>query len=297
MNPTLPPFIQAQLPPGTESKFIEVDEFRIHYLERGIGKPVFMMHGNPTWSFLYRNIMLNLDPEIYRCIVPDLVGLGFSQRPSSASFHTLENHQRVITHFLDALIEEDFLFVGQDWGGPIGMLASRNTKSRMAGLVLLNTMIRPPKPDFKPTAFHKFSRIPVVSEVAFRLLGYPQKALEKAQGFPASISGDVKRAYTYPLKGLNQNAAPLMLARMVPNSHDHPSVPLLKETEQFAAQFAGPAGLFWGKRDPILGRLASAHQKILPNAAVKLTGGGHFIQEEYPAEIASLIAEIAQKAF
>ena len=79
---------------------------------------------------------------------------------------------------------------------------------------------------------------------------------------------------------------------MVPNSLDHPSVAGLKETAAFAADFKKPVTLVWGQKDPILGRLISAHQKLMPHAKVELTDGGHFIQEEYPELIAQAIQDL-----
>ncbi|NMM48133.1 alpha/beta fold hydrolase [Marinigracilibium pacificum] len=291
-NKPLPQFIKDQIPSGIESKYIDVDGFSIHYLEKGKGIPVFMMHGNPTWSFLYRNIMNELDPEIYHCIAPDLPGLGFSSKPDSPNFHTLGNHQNIITSFLNKVIDQDFIFVGQDWGGPIGLLASMNNKFKMKGMVLLNTMIRPPKKDFKPTLFHSFSRIPLLSDVVFRVAGFPQKYLGMVQGDKKSIKGEVSKAYSWPLKDLNSNQAPLLLSRMVPNNHDHPSVKYLKMTEEFASAYTGPVSIFWGKKDPVLGRLSSAHHNLMPHAKLTITDGGHFIQEEYPKLIAEEIKSL-----
>ncbi|MFP4505517.1 MAG: alpha/beta fold hydrolase [Cyclobacteriaceae bacterium] len=289
--------ISYQLPAGTQSHICRVEDYSVHYLERGKGIPVFMMHGNPSWSFLYRKIMGALDTNRYRCIAPDLVGLGFSSKPRKSSFHTLDNHQRIISKFLEKLIDQDFIFVGQDWGGPIGLLASMHHTQQLKGMVVLNTSFRPPRAGFKPTAFHKFSRIPLVSDVVFRLFQFPQAYLHTAQGNSRSISGLVKKAYTYPLRKISQNMAPLMLARMVPHHLDHPSVNFLKQTEAYAAAFEGPVSLVWGKNDPILGGLLSAHQRLMPKARVQLTEGGHFIQEEFPELIAAEIDIVRKEAF
>lgn len=293
--PYIPETISSLLPAGILRKTLEIEGHTIHYLEKGRGIPVFLMHGNPTWSFIYRNIISGLNSESFRCIAPDLVGLGFSSKPGDPTFHTLENHQRIISKFLAETIHEDFIFVGQDWGGPIGLLASMNSTHHMKGMVLMNTMIRPPKKDFRPTFFHSFSRMPIISDVTFRVFQFPQRYLHRVQGDPGSISGVVKKAYIYPLRKFSENKAPLMLARMVPNSFEHPSISLLKKTQAFASTFRGPVSLVWGKKDPILGRLASAHQQIMPHATLQLTEGGHFIQEEYPELISKEIAALLDK--
>ncbi len=293
--PPLPQDINAMLPHGTQRKTLNIEGYTIHYLERGKGIPVFLMHGNPTWSFLYRNIIGALDPKKFRCIAPDLVGLGLSSKPTGSKFHTLDNHQRIMSKFLAEVIKENFIFVGQDWGGPIGLLASINSKYKIKGMVLMNTMIRPPKENFRPTFFHKFSRIPIVSDIVFRIFQFPQRYLHMVQGDPKSISGKVKAAYIYPLRKFRENKAPLFLARMVPNSHKHYSVSFFKKTEDFASTYKGPVSLIWGKKDPILGRLGSAHKKLMPHATLQETDGGHFIQEEYPELIVAAIRQMKEK--
>ncbi len=190
----------------------------------------------------------------------------------------------------------DLIVVGQDWGGPIAVRAVADVPSRVAGLVLMNTAVGPPKPGFKPTAFHRLARLPGVSDLVFRLLGFPQNLLAIAQGDRSSIAGEVARAYRLPLKGLAANAAPLALARMVPDGPDHPSVPDLEGVQGYLEAFAGPAALVWGRRDPILGRLARRAQRTLPDAPMTLTDAGHFLQEEVPHVIASAIRDVARRA-
>lgn len=293
--PPLPDFIAQQLPADTQRHTLSIEGYTIHYLIRGTGRPVFMMHGNPTWSFLYRKIMAELDPDEFQCIAPDLVGLGFSDKPTDPSFHTLENHQRIMASFTQQVLPGPFIFVGQDWGGPIGLLASIQANHPMQGMVLLNTIIRPPRPGFKSTSFHKFSRMPGISDWVFRRFHFPQRYLHTAQGDKSSIRGQVAKAYAYPIRSYKENLAPLMLARMVPDSLEHPSVDFLKQTDAFAAGYKGPVELVWGKNDPVLGRLSNAHQKLMPHANLTLTEGGHFIQEEHPELIAQAIKAVANQ--
>jgi len=294
--PDLPKFLQEMLPEGIERHMVQIEDQQIHFLTRGMGTPIFMMHGNPTWSFLYRDIMAALDPEKFQCIVPDLVGLGCSTKPTSSSWHTLENHQRIMGEFVKQQITGDFIFLGQDWGGPIGLLAAMQSAHNIRGMVILNTSLRPPRPGFKATTFHRLSQTPIISDVLFRMLGFPQRGLHRVQGDANSIQGKVRNAYVYPLRRYKDRAAPLAMARMVPDSLNHPSVPWMQKTNDFAGSFEGPVHLFWGTKDPILGRLHKAHKKLITDAEVTLTEGGHFIQEEYPAEIAATLRKVAEKA-
>jgi len=291
--PPLPDWIERQLRPGTRRFLVDVGAYRMHVSEAGDGAPVLLLHGNPTWSFLYRKVAAALAGDRLRLVMPDLIGLGFSDRPRSASEHTLVAHARWLGALVDRLALRDLVFVGHDWGGPIGLRALADRPAAARGLVILNTVVSPPREGFHPTRFHRFSRLPLVSDVAFRLLGFPQNALHRVQGDPNSIRGDVARAYRYPLRRLSDNAAPLALARMVPDGRpDHPSLEPLERVQAFVTSFAGPVAIVWGDRDPVLGRVRKRIEALLPKAAVTRTEAGHFLQEEVPDEIARAIRRV-----
>lgn len=279
-----------QLPEEVLRYKLDLGGRQFHIMETGKGTPVFALHGNPTWSFLYRKVMQRLLNQPIRFIAPDLLGLGFSER-IPATDHQLALHGRAVGALLDALDLEKFIFVGQDWGGPIGLSALADRADRLAGLVILNTVVGPPKPTFKPTAFHRFSRLPIVSELAFRGLGFPQLALHMVQGDQTSIRGQVARAYRLPLRKFP--SAPLALARMVPDSLEHPSVSELHRCEQVIRDFPGPSAIVWGNQDPILGGVRTHIERLMPKAVVTQTEAGHFLQEEVPDEIAAAICEVA----
>ena len=293
LPPEIPLWISKMLPENNIRYCLDVGQEQfMHVTESGQGFPVLMLHGNPTWGFLYRRIMGYLSGDKFRCIAPDLIGLGFSDKPASISEHTLENHARWVGALIDSLDVKGLVFVGQDWGGPIGLRALADRAHLLKGLVILNTAIGPPKPDFKPTAFHKFSQMPVISTIVFRWLGFPQGILYRTQGNPASISGNTARAYQYPLRKYRDNAAPLALARMVPDNLTHPSVEPLRKCQALAESFSGPAEIVWGDKDPILGRAFKRVQALLPHAGVTRTRAGHFLQEEVPKEIADAIRKV-----
>jgi len=282
----IPDWLAAQLP--QDRTHIEVDGQRVHVMQQGEGRPVLLMHGNPTWGYLWRKVLPHL--KGVRAVVPDLVGLGYSSRVS-ADQHTLQNHIRWIGGVWDALGLDEVVVVGQDWGGPVAFGAAAQRADRVHGVVVLNTVVGPPKPGFKPTTFHRFSRAPVVSDLVFRQLGFPQRMLGIAQGDRASIGPDETRAYRAPLPRGAQ--APLALARMVPDSMRHPSVQPLTDIRRFIEGWEGPAEIVWGDRDPILGRLRRRTERLLPQARVTATDAGHFLQEEVPEAIAAAINRVA----
>jgi haloalkane dehalogenase len=290
--PELPGWLDALVP--FDRYRVDIGEHQLHVMESGAGRPVVLLHGNPTWGFLYRKVATELAGEPLRVIMPDLVGFGFSSRPGSASAHTLAHHAQWFGQLLDALELDDLIFMGQDWGGAIGTLALSERPGRMSGLVLGNTAVTPPKEGFNPTAFHKLARVPVLSDALFRGLGYPQSNLNLGQGERHSITGDVARAYKYPLRTWRDRGAVLAMAREVPDSLEHPSVPLLQRCKEFIEGFDGPAAIVWGDRDPVLSKLKNRTARLLPQANVTSTPAGHFLQEQVPVEIADAIRQVAR---
>ena len=275
---------------------VEVESgLRMHVMEAGEGDPVILFHGNPTWGFLYRKVVAELSGESYRLIMPDLIGLGFSDRPDDADQHTLENHGRWMAAFVEMLQLDAPTAVVQDWGGPIGLLALSRAEQSLSGLVVLNTSLMPPREGFKPTTFHRLFSTRL-GEMARRYLGLPQRVLGWAQGDRSSISGDVSRAYRYPLTGRRGGEAVTALVRMVPSSLDHPTVAGLSQVKAYVESFDGRSAIVWGDEDPVLGRLRRRHERLLPDAKVTATEAGHFLQEEVPAEIAQAIRYVAGDA-
>ncbi|MFZ0491969.1 MAG: alpha/beta fold hydrolase [Acidimicrobiia bacterium] len=289
--PPLPGWLSKMLP--FERSVVEVDGHRIHVMESGRGVPVLCMHGNPTWGFLYRKVATALIDEPVRVIMPDLIGLGFSDHPTDPAVHTLEHHITWMGKLIDALDLADVTLVVQDWGGPIGTGAFMDRSDRLSGLVVLNTILSEPREGFRPTLFHRFGRLPAVSDLAFRVFGFPQVRLSMAQSDKSSIRGDVSRAYRYPLRSRRTNQAPLALTRMVPDSMEHPSVEPLRRIGRFVRQYRGPVEIVWGDRDPVLGSARNHIARMLPDAPVTRTGAGHFLQEEVPDEIAAAIRRVA----
>ncbi|HKI01947.1 MAG TPA: alpha/beta fold hydrolase [Thermoanaerobaculia bacterium] len=293
--PPLPGFLEPLLPFRRAAYALQSGPDagrRIHFIDQGepAARPVLMLHGNPTWSFLWRKVIALLPG--YRCVAPDLLGLGFSDRLPRMADHSVERHGAAIAELVEALDLRGVILVAQDWGGPIAAQVGARLPERIAGLVLANTAVIIPKHP-RGTWFHKFARVPGVSDLVFRGLGFPQNVLGRVQGDRRSIRGEVARAYRWPLRTWRDRLAPLALARMVPDGPDHVSMPALRRGEAWVRSFTGPVSLVWGMADPIMGPALRRHERELPRAAVTRTGAGHFLQEEVPAELASAVAGMA----
>lgn len=289
--PPLPAWLEAELP--FARRVFSDGGHRMHFVDHGQGRAVLVLHGNPTWCYLWRKVIRLLEDENVRVIAPDLIGLGLSSKPRDLAIHTLDFHAARVTALIEALDLEDLTIAGQDWGGPISAVAAARNAERVRGAVFANTAIRVPTRPPRVTAFHRFSRLPGISDLAFRVLNLPVRLLHWAQGDRSSIGPRQRRAYRYPVRRFRDRAAPLALARLVPSRLDDPTYETLREADDWARSFAGPVRLVWGMRDPILGRSVHAMRKLFPSAHVTETEAGHFLQEEVPDQVASAILEAA----
>jgi pimeloyl-ACP methyl ester carboxylesterase len=297
-QPPLPDFLAPHLPFQRRAYALETGPDagrRVHFIDHGdpASRPILMLHGNPTWSFLWRKVIARL-PD-FRCVAPDLLGLGFSDRLPRIADHTVERHGAAMAELVERLDLRGIILVGQDWGGPIAAQVGARLRERIAGAVLANTAVTiPGRP--RGTRFHKFSRVPIVSDLVFRGFGFPQNVLWRIQGDKSSIRGEVARAYRWPLRTWKDRVAPLALARMVPNGPNHRSMPALRQGEAWIRSFTGPMAFVWGMKDPILGRSLRHLERAFPAAPVTRTSAGHFLQEEVPEELASAVEDVARRA-
>jgi haloalkane dehalogenase len=292
--PPLPDWLARELP--FRRALVDVGGgIRMHVMEQGAGPAVLLLHGNPSWGYLWRKVARALDGEPLRLVIPDLVGLGLSDKPRDPTVHSIEQHARWLGALVDALGLDRFILAAQDWGGPVGLHLLAERPSLAAGLVLCNTVIGPPRPGFRPTLFHRFARLPLVSDALFRYAAFPENVMPLVQGDRHSIRGDVARAYHWPLRRYADRVAPLALARMVPDSQSHPSVPALARCLAFVDGFSGPMAAVWGDRDPVLGSVGKFVERRLPQLRMVHTAAGHFLQEEVPAELAAAIRHVAAR--
>ena len=287
--PPLPDWLQAELP--YRRRVLRSGEYGLHFIDDGQGPAALLLHGNPTWSFLWRKVIRQLLAANVRVVAPDLIGLGLSDKPRDARVHTLGFHGGHIGTLVEALGLDEVTLVGQDWGGPVLGLVAAQQRARVRGAVFANTALGVPR-RIRLSAFHRLANLPVVSDIFFRLLNLPVALMPMVQGDRASIGPTERRAYRYPLRAFRDRVAPLALARMVPAGPEHPTIQSLAQVEQWARSFAGPVRLVWGTRDPILGAALRGARRLFPQADVIETSAGHFLQEEVPDTLTKAILSV-----
>lgn len=292
----LPDYAAAALPEGYKSYLLEVEPgIKIHVMEAGTGVPVYLQHGNPTNGLLYRKVWQELPIDRMRLIMPTMVGLGFSAKVP-ASEHTLENHIRWMNAALRQLDLGGVVYVGQDWGGAVGLGALMRSPELLKGMVILNTGWTAPKEKFELSRPHAIAATPIMGEILLENVVSVFDRIHEAQGDPASIPPEVAALYSRPVRDSGNIKGPLALMRMVPTGPDHPTSAVMSEVEAYAKTLKVPTEIVWGMRDPILSRILPVMTEMYPEARVTETEAGHFLQEEVPVEIAEAIERVLAAA-
>lgn len=271
-----------------EGRFYDLDGLRMHYLEEGRGEPVVMLHGNPTWSFYYRELVRGLSPD-YRCIVPDHIGMGLSEKPGDDRYeYTLERRVNDLDRLLEHLdVTRDVTLVLHDWGGMIGMAWAARHVERVARLVILNTAAFP-LPSERP--FHwplRLTRTWLGGALVTRLNAFSEVAARtcvKRRPMPRAV----RRAYTAPYDSPANRIATLRFVQDIPLGEGDPGYAIVERTERVLHRFAHlPAIMFWGEEDFIFDEpFLRRWQHHLPNAeVVRFPDCGHYVLEDASDEI------------
>ncbi len=290
----LPDYAAAALDDEYASYLIEVEPgIDVHVLEVGSGYPVYLQHGAPTSGFLYRKVAELLPPDQFRVIMPTMVGLGFSST-IPAEDHTLDNHVRWMNEALNQLELDELIYVGHDWGGPVGMGALERSPELLAGAVLLNTAFgAPTEPvELNPQLQALLAPLPADAERTLSVSLFDQ--LPAAQADPASLSPEVLDLYRRPVAESDDPTGPLAIFRMAATGPEHPTAEVLRAIDAYVAEIDVPAEIVWGVNDPVLGNRLPSVTAAFPDAPVTRTDAGHFLQEEVdaPAEIAAAIQRV-----
>jgi haloalkane dehalogenase len=266
---------------------------RVHYVDEGAAgaPPVLLMHGEPSWSYLYRKMIPVLTDAGLRCIAPDLVGFGRSDKPLARDDYTYQRHVDWMTALVEQLGLRDATFVGQDWGGLIGLRLVTAMPERFARVVAANTFL--PTGDTQPgQAFLRWQR-------------FSQEVPEFGVGFIVStgcateLSPDVVAAYDAPFPDERAKAGARQFPLLVPTSPDDPAAGPNRAAWEVLRRFDKPFLTAFSDEDPITRGGDRAFQREVPGCAgqphTTIAGGGHFLQEDRGEELAAVVADFVRK--
>ena len=280
------------------NNYFDLNGLQYHYLDEGKGDPVVMLHGNPSWSFYYRNLVRELRGN-YRVIVPDHIGCGLSDKPADSQYsYTLKQRVDDLDVLLSNLkLQKKITLVLHDWGGRIGMAWAIRHPERIARLVILNT-----------AAFH----LPTTKKLplALKICRDTQLGVFLVQGLNLFARGaawvgcqrqrmpsELRKAYCSPYDNWQHRVATLRFVQDIPLQPEDPGYDLISQIEVGLAQFSDlPTCICWGEKDFVFDRNFLAEwMKHFPQADVHpFADCGHYILEDASNEILPIINSFLQ---
>jgi haloalkane dehalogenase len=268
-----------------ESHFADIEGTRIHYLDEGSGSPLLLLHGNPTWSFLYREVIRGLSDR-FRCIAPDHPGFGLSRAGPGYGFTPAE-HAVVLEKLILELDLQGVTMMVQDWGGPIGFAAATRQPERFSAFVIGNTWAWP-KSDPCTRVFSTLLDGPIGRYLILRKNFFVERIVPSAVRL-TKLSDAVMNAYRGPFPTPESRRPAYVFPREILRSR-----PFLAEIEKQLPALSDRAALIvWPTKDfAFRERERRRWEQIFPeHRTVTLEGAAHYIQEDAPEEITAALRE------
>jgi haloalkane dehalogenase len=270
--------------------YLDRDGLRMHYLDEGAGEPVLLLHGEPTWSFLYRKLIPRLAAGA-RVVAPDYFGFGRSDKPTDRDWYSYDGHLASLVRLVEALDLRAATVVVQDWGGPLGLRLAVEHPDRFARLVVMNTGIfagRAPSEEW--LRFRAFVR---------RLGGELRPGQLVRLSSVTGVADEVVAAYDAPFPTPESKAGVLAFPELVPTEPDHPNATAMLAVRDALRRWEKPALVLFSDSDPIFSPAVGARfAELIPGAlpAETVTGAGHFLQEDAGERIAARIARFLESS-
>ncbi|MCU0684538.1 MAG: haloalkane dehalogenase, partial [Polyangiaceae bacterium] len=277
-----------------EPRYVEIasgdgDTLRLHYIDEGPREaaPVLMLHGEPSWSFLYRKVIRVVHGAGWRAVAPDLIGFGRSDKPADPGDYTYQRHVDWVWAFVEALGLRDITLLCQDWGGLIGLRLVAEHPERFARVIAANTSL--PTGDRRPPdAFLVWQR-------------FSQKVPEMRigdlvqTGCARPLSPAIVAAYDAPFPDESYKAGARRFPVLVPSTPDDPASEANRQAWAALARFEKPFLTAFGDSDPITSGAERELQTKIPGAAgrphVTLAQAGHFLQEDVGEELGRVVVD------
>ena len=273
---------------------MDLDQHKYHYLDEGRGETLLMLHGNPTWSFYYRNLILEFKKS-YRCVVPDHMGMGKSDKPQFYPYK-LSQHIDNLAALVCELTLKDITLVVHDWGGAIGMGFAIRYPKKVKRLILFNTAAFLSE---KIPIRLSLCRIPGLGSLAIRgFNAFALAATTMACKNRDRMKDEVKAGYLAPYNNYSNRIGNLRFVQDIPMSSVHPSYSLVKEIEENLGQFANlPVMIVWGEKDFVFNRhFLKKWTEIYPHAVVhRISDAGHYVVEDAYERIIPLMGSFLQR--
>ncbi len=260
---------------------------RVHHVDEGSGPVILLMHGEPSWSYLYRTMIPPLTEAGFRCVAPDLVGFGKSDKPARTEDHSYQRHVDWMAAWLEAVDLEHVTLFCQDWGGLIGLRLATAFPHRFARLVVANTGL-PTGDQQMPDAFLRWQAF-AATVPKFPIAAMVDRATVNELS-PAILAG-----YDAPFPDETYKAGPRIMPSLVPTRPDDPSADAQREAWQVRMAWDKPVLTTFSDSDPITAGGDRVFHKLVPGASgqphTTIASAGHFLQEDQGPAVAQVVAD------
>lgn len=277
-----------------KSHYLTFEKLRYHYVDEGSGRPLIMVHGNPTWSFYWRELISALSGE-YRCIAVDHIGCGLSDKPQDYPYN-LATHTANLVTLIEKLDLRNCTLLAHDWGGAIGLGAATKLRDRFSQIVLFNTAAFPPP--FIPKRIQA-CRIPLLGTLGIRGFNlFARAAITMATEEPKRMTPEVKAGLLAPYNNWQNRVAVDAFVKDIPWSRKHPTWEVLEDLEAKLPSLGHLQQLLvWGMRDwcfrpECLERLARTYPRA---EQLRFETAGHYVVQDRPAEIIERLQTFLKK--
>ncbi|MCZ6795201.1 MAG: haloalkane dehalogenase [Planctomycetota bacterium] len=268
-------------------RYTDIRGARLHHVDEGRGEVILCLHGEPTWSYLYRHMIGPL-AEHHRVVAPDFLGFGRSDKFTEPDAYTFRMHQETLVAFCDALKLTGITLVGQDWGGLLGLAMLGETPERFSRIVLMNTGA--PAGD-KPLGPGFMDWLAYVKRTPDLPVG---RLVQRSFRRERSKSPEVIAAYEAPFPDARYKVGVQRFPLLVPLEPDDPGAAEMRRAREVLARWTRPALLMFGKEDPVIGvPVGRWFEELIPGAGELrvIEDAGHFLQEDQGELLAQHILE------
>ncbi len=269
------------------SQFLQLGDHGIHYVDEGKGQPILMLHGNPTWSFYYRNLIQTFSSK-FRTIVPDHMGCGFSDKPQDYEY-TLENHIQNAYKLIRFLELKQIILIVHDWGGAIGMGLATRYPELFDKIIILNTAAFPSPHIPKRINLLRQGKVGEFLTRKFNLFAWPATFMTTEKPLPKAI----KQAYLLPYNSWENRIAVSRFVQDIPMEKEHRTYKTLREIEVKLPLLKQKKLILWGGKDFCFNQhFFEKWISIYPDADAQwFANAGHYILEDAKDEVTQKIWE------